>query len=121
MAGAAPPHRKELMSSPVLDFQTSLFEKEYIELGDRREPIVRGGRHLFDRLPSAFEGVSQIGVIGWGPQGSAQARNLKDSLGDAVRVTVGLREGSGSFEEARAAGFREADGTLGEMYQVIRG
>jgi ketol-acid reductoisomerase len=102
-----------------LDFQTTVFEKEYITLGDRREAIVRGGRHLFDRLPAAFDGINQIGVIGWGPQGSAQAQNLRDSLGGAVRVTVGLRDGSGSVEQARAAGFTEAAGTLGEMYQVI--
>jgi ketol-acid reductoisomerase len=74
---------------------------------------------LFDRLPAAFDGINQIGVIGWGPQGSAQAQNLRDSLGGAVRVTVGLRDGSGSVEQARAAGFTEAAGTLGEMYQVI--
>ena len=104
-----------------LDFQTSVFDKEYIALGERREAIVRGGRHLFDRLPRAFEGVSQIGVIGWGPQGSAQAQNLRDSLAGAVRVTVGLRAGSPSLEAARAAGFSEADGTLGEMYDVIAG
>ena len=109
------------MPARDLDFRTSVFDKEYITLGDRREAIVRGGRHLFDRLPRAFEGVSQIGVIGWGPQGSAQALNLRDSLGGAVRVTVGLRAGSPSFEAARAAGFSEADGTLGEMYEVIAG
>src|SRR3954453_21409936 len=107
------------MQEDTLDFETAVFEKEYIELGGRREAIVRGGRHLFDRLPSALEGVGQIGVIGWGPQGSAQAQNLRDSLGDAVRVTVGLRAGSRSFEAAREAGFREEDGTLGEMFKVI--
>lgn len=107
------------MSEQGLDFETSVFDKEYITLGDRREAIVRGGRQLFDRLPAAFEGVRQIGVIGWGPQGSAQACNLRDSLGGAVRVTVGLRAGSASFEAARAAGFRDADGTLGEMFEVI--
>jgi ketol-acid reductoisomerase len=107
------------MQGQTLDFETSVFDKEYIALGDRREAIVRGGRHLFERLPRAFHGVRQIGVIGWGPQGSAQAQNLRDSLGDAVRVTVGLREGSSSMEQARAAGFREEDGTLGEMYEVI--
>jgi ketol-acid reductoisomerase len=107
------------MQEDTLDFETAVFEKEYIELGGRREAIVRGGRHLFDRLPRALEGVGQIGVIGWGPQGSAQAQNLRDSLGDAVRVTVGLRAGSRSFEAAREAGFREEDGTLGEMFKVI--
>lgn len=119
-----------------LDFQTSVFDKEYIQLADRREAIVRGGRHLFPRLPAAFEGVRQIGVIGWGPQGSAQAQNLRDSLaavrgnapdsgdavrGNTVRVTVGLRPGSPSAAEARAAGFTEDDGTLGEMFDVIAG
>jgi ketol-acid reductoisomerase len=66
-----------------------------------------------------LEGVRQIGVIGWGPQGSAQAQNLRDSLGDAVRVVVGLRTGSSSVAEAQAAGFRQEDGTLGEMFEVI--
>lgn len=101
------------------DFETSVFDKEYITVADRREAIVRGGRHLFSRLPAAFEGVNQIGVIGWGPQGSAQAQNLRDSLGSAVRVTVGLRNGSASVAEVCAAGFSEADGTLGEMFEVI--
>ena len=103
----------------TLDFETAVFDKEYVTLGDRREAIVRGGRHLFDRLPRAFEGVRQIGVIGWGSQGPAQAQNLRDSLGDTVKVVVGLREGSGSREAARAAGFTEEDGTLGEMFEVI--
>jgi ketol-acid reductoisomerase len=102
-----------------LDFETTVFDKEYITLAGRREAIVRGGRHLFDRLPSAFAGVRQIGLIGWGPQGSAQAQNLRDSLGGAVKVAVGLRSGSASFAAARAAGFRKEDGTLGEMFEVI--
>jgi ketol-acid reductoisomerase len=102
-----------------LDFQSSVFDKEYITVAGRREGIVRGGRHLFDRLPSAFAGIGQIGVIGWGPQGSAQAQNLRDSLDGAVKVVVGLRSGSPSYTAARAAGFREEDGTLGEMFEVI--
>jgi ketol-acid reductoisomerase len=107
------------MPDAALDFQTAVFDKEYITLAGRREAIVRGGRDLFARLPRAFAGVNQIGVIGWGPQGSAQAQNLRDSLGGAVKVTVGLRAGSASFGAARAAGFREEDGTLGEMFEVI--
>ncbi|WP_127509409.1 ketol-acid reductoisomerase [Actinoplanes solisilvae] len=101
------------------DFETSVFDKEYITLAGTREGIVRGGRHLFDRLPRAFAGINQIAVIGWGPQGSAQARNLRDSLAGRVKVVVGLRAGSSSFEAARAAWFTEADGTLGEMFEVI--
>ena len=34
-------------------------------------------------------------------------------------MTIGLREGSSSMAEAREQGFNEADGTLGEMYDVI--
>jgi ketol-acid reductoisomerase len=107
------------MTTVELDFETSVFDKEYINLAGRREGIVRGGRNLFDRLPRAFEGVNQIAVIGWGPQGSAQAQNLRDSLGGSLKVVVGLREGSVSVAAARAAGFNEADGTLGEMFEVI--
>ncbi len=103
----------------ILDFETSAFDKEYVTLGDRREAIVRGGRHLFDRLPRAFEGVRQLGVIGWGSQGPAQAQNLRESLGDAAKVVVGLRDGSRSLGAARAAGFTEQNGTLGEMFEVI--
>ncbi len=108
------------MSQQGLDFETSIFEKEYITVADRREAIVRGGRHLFGLLPRALEGVRQIGVIGWGPQGSAQAQNLRDSLGGAVKVVVGLRKGSESADEARGSGFTEQAGTLGEMFEVIR-
>merc|ERR1712176_115285 len=39
-------------------------------------------------------------------------------MGD-VKVSIGLREGSSSFDEARAVGFNEEDGTLGEMFDVI--
>jgi ketol-acid reductoisomerase len=109
------------VSQQDLDFETSVFEKEYITVADRQEAIVRGGRHLFGVLPQAFDGVGQIGVIGWGPQGSAQAQNLRDSLGGAVRVVVGLRPDSSSRAEARAAGFTEEDGTLGDVLDVVAG
>jgi ketol-acid reductoisomerase len=109
------------MSAHGWDFETTVFDKEYVTLAGTREGIVRGGRDLFDRLPQAFEGINQIGVIGWGPQASAQSQNLRDSLAGSVKVVVGLRAGSSSFDAARAAGFSEADGTLGEMFEVIAG
>jgi ketol-acid reductoisomerase len=109
------------MSYQELDFDTKVFDKDHIAVADRREAIVRGGRHLFALLPDAFAGVRQLGVIGWGPQGSAQAQNLRDSLGHAVRVVVGLRAKSPSWQAAVDAGFTPEDGTLGEMYQVITG
>src|SRR5919198_6309863 len=102
-----------------MNFTSSVFRTETMTVPGGTETILRGGRDLFPLLPAALDGVRRIGVIGWGPQGSAQAQNLRDSLGDTVPVTVGLREGSASFEQARAADFSEDDGTLGEMFDVI--
>ncbi|MDR3200366.1 MAG: ketol-acid reductoisomerase [Spirochaetales bacterium] len=102
-----------------LNFTTKVFKKEEIKLGDTTEYIVRGGRNLFPLLPKAFAGVKQIGVIGWGSQGPAQAQNLRDSLeGTGISVVVGLRKDSGSWKKAEAAGFSEKEGTLGEMMGV---
>jgi ketol-acid reductoisomerase len=104
----------------ALDFNSKVFEKKVIPIGDQKEAIVVGGRDLFPLLPKAFAGVKQIGVIGWGSQGPAQAQNLRESLeGTGIRVKVGLREGSSSMKAARDAGFTEQQGTLGEMFQVI--
>src|SRR5258708_17256775 len=90
-------------------------------MGDRTEQIIKGGRHLFPLLPKALAGIKQIGVIGWGSQGPAQAQNLRDSLeGTGIKVKVGLRPGSSSMAEARKAGFSEDKGTLGEMFAVVR-
>lgn len=103
------------------DFTTTVFTKQKISLGGRDEYIVKGGRDLFPLLPKAFDGIKQIGVIGWGSQGPAQAQNLRDSLeGTGIKVVVGLREGSSSIKDAEAAGFTKASGTLGEMYSVIK-
>jgi ketol-acid reductoisomerase len=103
-----------------LDFETQIFEKEIIEVAGTQEAIVRGGRHLLPLLPQALAGIGQIGVIGWGSQGPAQAQNLRDSLaGTDIKVKVGLRAGSGSMDSAREAGFTEEAGTLGEMFDVI--
>ncbi len=101
-------------------FNSDVFATEVIQLADTEETIVRGGRDKFSLLPRAFEGIDQIGVIGWGSQGPAQARNLRDSLeGTDIRVKVGLREGSSSMAAAEEAGFTVAGNTLGEMYRVI--
>ncbi|KAF8407178.1 hypothetical protein HHK36_006304 [Tetracentron sinense] len=107
-----------------LDFETSVFKKEKVTLAGHEEYIVRGGRDLFHLLPDAFKGIKQIGVIGWGSQGPAQAQNLRDSLAEAksdVVVKIGLRKGSRSFAEARAAGFTEESGTLGDIFETVSG
>ncbi|PKA52030.1 Ketol-acid reductoisomerase, chloroplastic [Apostasia shenzhenica] len=112
------------VSGPYLDFETSVFKKEKINLAGQEEYIVRGGRDLFGLLPDAFEGIKQIGVIGWGSQAPAQAQNLRDSLAVAksdIVVKIGLRKGSRSFEEARAAGFTEENGSLGDIWETISG
>ncbi|TVU20201.1 hypothetical protein EJB05_36400, partial [Eragrostis curvula] len=119
---AAPPAVGTAM--PSLDFETSVFKKEKVSLAGHEEYIVRGGRNLFPLLPEAFKGVKQIGVIGWGSQGPAQAQNLRDSLAEAksdIVVKIGLRKGSKSFEEARAAGFTEETGTLGDIWETVSG
>lgn len=102
-------------------FTSNVFATEVIKLADTEEMIVRGGRDKFPLLTKAFAGIKQIGVIGWGSQGPAQAQNLRDSLeGTAIKVKIGLRQGSSSMASAREAGFSEEKGTLGEMIQVIR-
>ncbi|CAL9198024.1 unnamed protein product [Musa hybrid cultivar] len=111
-------------SAPSLDFETSVFKKEKVTLAGHDEYIVRGGRDLFPLLPDAFKGIKQIGVIGWGSQGPAQAQNLRDSLAAAksdIVVKIGLRKGSSSFDEARAAGFTEENGTLGDIWETVSG
>ncbi|GLD93488.1 hypothetical protein PINS_up002080 [Pythium insidiosum] len=92
-----------------------------VTMADQNETVLPGGRHLFPLLPKAFDGVSQIGVIGWGSQGPAQAQNLRDSLENTdIKVKVGLRANSSSMDKAREAGFSEDKGTLGEMFDVIK-
>src|SRR6478736_3463970 len=104
-----------------LSFSSNIFTVDTVKMADRTEQIVKGGRHLFPLLSKAFAGVKQIGVIGWGSQGPAQAQNLRDSLaGTGIKVKVGLRGGSSSMAEARKADFTEENGTLGEMFAVIK-
>lgn len=105
-----------------LGFSSKVFTVDTLDVGHgQTEQIVKGGRNLLPLLPKALAGVKQIGVIGWGSQGPAQAQNLRDSLeGTGITVKVGLRSGSSSMAEARKAGFTEEKGTLGEMFAVIK-
>ncbi len=104
-----------------LVFSSKVFKVDTVKMADRTEQIVKGGRNLLPLLPQAFAGVGQIGVIGWGSQGPAQAQNLRDSLeGTDIKVKVGLRANSASMAEARKAGFDEKNGTLGEMFAVVK-
>jgi len=99
--------------------RSDVFQTETLTVPGGTETVLRGGRHLFPLLPQAFHGVRRIGVLGWGPQGRAQAKNLRDSLaGTDITVSVGLRPGSASREDARAHGFTEESGTLGDWLAV---
>lgn len=112
-------HLKYGVTAPT-GFVSTVFPTETISFAGREEKIVRGGRHLFPLLPKAFKGIKQIGVIGWGSQGPAQAQNLRDSLsGTGIKVKVGLRPGSTSFKSAETQSFSIDDGTLGSIYDVI--
>lgn len=101
-------------------FQSKIFPTEKMTCAGREETIVRGGRHLFPLLPKAFDGIKQIGVVGWGSQGPAQAQNLRESLeGTGIKVKVGLRPGSQSFALAESKDFKTSNDTLGPMFDVI--
>ncbi|PSC69959.1 acetohydroxy acid isomeroreductase isoform B [Micractinium conductrix] len=109
-------------AGPKLDLHSNVFPKELVKFAETEEYIYRGGRDKYSKLPEAFKGIKQVGVIGWGSQAPAQAQNLRDSFAEAgmdTKVVIGLRPDSPSCEEARAVGFTEADGTLGEVFDVI--
>ena len=94
-------------------------------LAGTTEKVVKGGRSFFPLVKTAFEksGIFQITVIGWGSQGPSHAQNLRDTIKSVksdIKVVVGLREGSSSFEDAKNAGFKEEDGTLMEMFEAIK-
>jgi ketol-acid reductoisomerase len=61
-----------------------------------------------------------VAILGYGSQGHAHARNLKDS---GVDVVVGLREGSKSVEHAKAAGLEvtsiEEASSRGDIVMVL--
>jgi len=102
-------------------FASAVFPVETVELAGCIESFVRGGRNQFPVAVDAFRqaGIRTIGVLGWGSQGAAQAQNLRETLaGSGIDVVVGLRAGSASVADARAAGFREEDGTLCDLLDV---
>jgi ketol-acid reductoisomerase len=122
---AAPRSRSSaalVMNAVHLDFNTKSFEKELVSFAGKEEYIIRGGRDKFPKLGSAFSGVKQVGVIGWGSQAPAQAQNMRDSFAEAgldIKVSIGLRTDSPSCIEAEACGFSRSNGTLGDVFDII--
>jgi len=117
------PTARSVAPTQLNAFTSEVFTTQEVQFAETTETIVKGGRDLFPLLPKAFEGISNIGVIGWGSQAPAQAQNLRDSLAEAgsdIKVSIGLREGSSSYAEAKECGFSEDAGTLGEMFDVIK-
>lgn len=101
-------------------FTSDIFEIENLSFADSKEQIITGGKDKLHLLPEVFKGKKQIGIIGWGSQGPAQSKDLRDSLKNTeINVKIGLRKNSSSLVKARAAGFTEENNTLGEMYEVI--
>lgn len=85
-------------------------------------PCTRYGQKTRAKTLTAAAAAAQVGVIGWGSQAPAQAQNMRDSFeaaGMDVRVSIGLRPSSPSNDEARACGFSEDAGTLGEVFDVV--
>ena len=73
---------------------------QQLRLFNRTENVYINDHSLFKKVPSLFEGIKNIGVIGWGSQGSAQAQNLRDSLKKSdIDITVGLRKKSDEVEK----------------------
>lgn len=85
-AGASPAARRAAAVTPVaavapkLEFDTKVFQKEKVEFAGFEEFIYRGGRDKLSKLPEAWKGIKNVGVIGWGSQAPAQAQNIRDSL-----------------------------------------
>ncbi|KAI8473505.1 MAG: acetohydroxy acid isomeroreductase [Monoraphidium minutum] len=104
------------------DFDTKVFKKDLVKFAGTEEYVVKGGRDKYPLLPKAFEGIKQVGVIGWGSQAPAQSQNMRDSFAEAgmdVKVVIGLRPDSPSVAEAIACGYTKEKGTLGDVFDVI--
>ncbi len=117
-----------------MSFSSTVFPIDTINTFGIEEQIVKGGRALFPLLQEGFKTINKIVVLGWGSQGPAQGPNLHESMEESAInlankgknntcipvVSIGLREGSSSFAKAEKAGFSKKDGTLGEMFTMIK-
>ncbi len=114
--------RAPIPPSPASVPPQQVFKKDLVKFAETEEYVIKGGRDKYNLLPKAFEGIKQVGVIGWGSQAPAQAQNMRDSFAEAgmdVKVVIGLRSDSPSMAEAEACGYSKTEGTLGDVFDVI--
>ncbi|KAG0464111.1 hypothetical protein HPP92_020180 [Vanilla planifolia] len=103
----------------TLDFETSVFKKEKINLAGHEE--VGGSFRLVARgvQGNQADRCNRLGLAG--PCSSTKPEGFTGVAQSDIVVKIGLRKGSSSFEEARAAGFTEENGTLGDIWKTISG
>ena len=103
------------------NLNSSIFDIEKLTLNNKTENIIRGGHDKFALLDKGFEGINQIGIIGWGSQAPAQYQNINDSLrsiNSNITVKVGLRQNSESYNNVlNTKGVNECN--IGEIYDVL--
>lgn len=95
------------------NFKTNVFRNltsQNIVLHDKEETVYIKNNKSNKFFESSLEesNINNIGVIGWGSQGMAQAMNLRDTIKKLnlnIPIKIGLRENSNSIKEAKNIGF----------------
>ena len=92
----------------VGNIQTRTLTEKYRMLCNKYENIYVADKKSIHLLKDYWSGIKQIGIIGWGSQGPAQAQNIRDSLYKIqldIPIKIGLRPGSSSIKETEKLGF----------------
>ena len=88
--------------------QTRTLTEKHRMLYNNYESIYVADKKSIHLLKDYWHGIKQIGIIGWGSQGPAQAQNIRDSLHKIqldIPIKIGLRPGSSSIKESQKLGF----------------
>lgn len=118
----------ETVEGQLLDnrFESRYFGTMELDIAGSVETIIpvpdRLAAYGIARQVYADHGIDSTLYVGWGKQAPAQSQNERDAwaeIGADVRVHIGLREGSASFESAKNAGFEGDD--VGEILEMIPG
>ena len=95
------------------NFKTNVFRNltsQNIVLHDKEETVYIKNNDSNNFFKSSLEksNIENIGIIGWGSQGSAQAMNLRDTINKLnlnIPIKIGLRKNSNSIKDAKNIGF----------------